>query len=91
MGDKSDIVLKVIERKGEVIRTTNCCNLQLNIVALQVEKRCWSYYHPPQTLSRNKIWCGKLKIFVEKSRRQFNLMQHAASTCNNKILLRDNV
>ena len=25
--------------KGEVIRATNCCNLQRNIVALQVEKR----------------------------------------------------
>ena len=44
MGDKSDIVLKVIERKGEVIRATNCCNLQLNIVALQVEEKCCSYY-----------------------------------------------
>ena len=26
-----------------------------NIVALQVEKRCYTYYHPAQTLSRNKI------------------------------------
>ena len=26
-----------------------------NIVALQVEKRCCTHYHPPQTLSRNKI------------------------------------
>ena len=25
--------------KGEVIRATNCCNLQRNIVALQVKKR----------------------------------------------------
>ena len=55
MGDKSDIVLKVIERKGEVIRATNCCNLQLNIVALQVEKRFCTYYHPPQTLSRKNL------------------------------------
>ena len=52
--------------KSEVIRATNCCNLQRNIVALQVEKRCWPYYHPPQTLSRNKICCCKLKKFVEK-------------------------
>ena len=29
--------------------------LARNIVALQVEKRCCTYYHPPQTLSRNKI------------------------------------
>ena len=54
---------------------------------LQVEKRCCTYYHPPRTLSRNKIL---LKKFVGKSRRQFNLLQHAASTYNNKILLRDN-
>ena len=42
-------------RKGEVIRTTNCCNLQRNIVALQIEKRCCTYYHPPETLLSNKI------------------------------------
>ena len=29
--------------------------LARNNVALQVEKRCCTYYHPPQTLSRNKI------------------------------------
>ena len=29
--------------------------LPRNIVALQVEKRCCTYYHPPQTLSRNKM------------------------------------
>ena len=63
-----------------------------NIVALQVEKRCWPYYHPPQTFSRNKIiCCCKLKKFVEKSRRQLNLLQHASATCNNEILSRDSV
>ena len=36
--------------------------MQHNIVALQVEKRCCTYYHPPQTLSRNKI----LLLQVEK-------------------------
>ena len=36
--------------------------MQRNTVALQVEKRCWPYYHPPQTLSRNKI----LLLQVEK-------------------------
>ena len=83
--------------KGEVIRATNCCNLQRSIGTLQVEKRYWSYYHLPQTLSndnplsRNKICCCNLKKFVEKNRRQFNSMQHAASTCNNEILLRVNV
>ena len=35
-------------KNDEVIRATNCCNLQRNIVALQVEKRCCTYYHPPQ-------------------------------------------
>ena len=29
--------------------------LSRNIAALQVEKRCWPFYHPPQTLSQNKI------------------------------------
>ena len=63
-----------------------------NIVALQVEKRCCTYYHPPQTMSRNKILLLQVeKNIVEKSRRQFNLLQHAASTCNDEILLRDNV
>ena len=62
-----------------------------SIVALQVETRCCTYYRPPQTLSRNKICCCKLKKCVEKSRRHFNLLQHAASTCNNEILFRDNV
>ena len=45
------------KQTNEVIRATNCCNLQCNIVALQVEKRCCTYYHPLQTLSRNKICC----------------------------------
>ena len=31
-------------RKGEVIRETNYCNLQRNVVALQVEKRCRTYF-----------------------------------------------
>ena len=43
-----DVKLYTDHYKGEVIRATNCCNLQ-------VEKRCCAYYHPPQTLSRNKI------------------------------------
>ena len=34
-----------------------------------------------------KFCCCKLK----KSRRKFNSLQHAASTCNNEILLRGNV
>ena len=50
--------------KGELIRATNWCNLHRNIVALQVEKRSWPCYHPPQTLSRNKICCCKLKKCV---------------------------
>ena len=59
----------------------NCCNLQRNgIVALQVEKRCCTSYHPPQTLSRNKICCCKLKKFVEKRRRQFNMLLQLPTT-----------
>ena len=49
-------------------------------------------YHPPQILSRNKILLLQVeKKIVEKSRRQFNFLQRAASICNNEILLRDNV
>ena len=35
-------------------------------------------YHPPERSC-------KLKTFVEKISYQFNLLQHAASTCNNEI------
>ena len=57
-------------------------NVQRNIVALQVEKRCCTYYHPPQTLSRNKLLLLQVenicwKKSVGKSTRQFNF----ASTC----------
>ena len=69
--------------KGEVIRATNCCNLQRNIVALQVEKRRCTYYHPPQTLSRDKILllhvevacCSKLCWRLLFSTRFFYLQQ----------------
>ena len=30
-------------------------------------------------------------IFLKKVDRQFNILKHAASTCHNKLLLRDNV
>ena len=65
--------------------------LARNIVALQVEKRCWPYYHPPQALSRNKIsllqveaaCCSKLNWRLLFSTNFFNLQQ--------QILLRDDV
>ena len=44
-------------------------------------KRCCTYYHKPQTLPRNKI----LLLQVE------NLLRHAASTCNNEIVLRGDI
>ena len=79
----------VDERPG----STGNIFLQLgrNIVALQVEKRCWPYYHPPQTLSRNQIsllqveaaCCIKLNWRLLSSTNVFNLQQ--------QILLRDNV
>ena len=66
-------------------------HLQCNIVVLQVEKRCCTYYHPPQTLSRNKILlsqveaacCIKLNWRLLFATIFFNLQQ--------QILLRDNV
>ena len=62
--------------------------LARNIVALQIEKRGCTYYRPPQTLSRNKICCCKLKKFVEKSRRHFNLLQQVGgNTANNAFQL----
>ena len=60
-----------------VIRATFFFNLQRN----NVEKRCCTYYHKPQTLPRNKI----LLLQVE------NLLPHAASTCNNEIVLRGDI
>ena len=58
--------------------------LSRNIVALQVEKRCCTYYHPLQTLSRNKIsllqveaaCCIKLNWRLLFSTNVFNLQQH---------------
>ena len=68
--------------------STNQFFLQLarNIVALQVEKRCWPYYNPPQTLSRNKIsllqveaaYCSKLKW-------RLHFVKQIFATCNNKF------
>ena len=45
------------EFSASSLNNTGNIFLQLarNIVALQVEKLCCRYYHPPQTLSRNKI------------------------------------
>ena len=64
------------------MQATNYCNLpRNNIIALEIEERCYTYYHPPQTLSRNKIsllqveaaCCSKLKTtFFNK---YFNLQQ----------------
>ena len=54
--------------------------LACNIVALQVEKRCWAYYHPPQTLSRNKI----LLLQVEKI--CWKKVDACGSTCCNMLL-----
>ena len=63
--------LTIVGKFARAEPSTNQFFLQLarNIVALQVEKRCWPCYHPPQTLSRNKIsllqveaaCCSKLK------------------------------
>ena len=39
---------------GEVTQATNCCNLQHNIVALQVEKQ-WLYYHLPTRITTSNI------------------------------------
>ena len=41
--------------KGQVIRATFSHNLSRNIVALQVEKRCWPYYHPRSQLVTQQI------------------------------------
>ena len=68
---------------------SNKSNIFLQL-ATQVEKRCCTYYRPPQTLSGNKMLQVE-KFVKEKSKRQLNLLQHAAWTCNNRILLRDNV
>ena len=76
--------------KSEVIQAINCCNLQRNIVALQVQKRCCTrYYHPPQTLSRNKISLLQVEAACCTKLNWRLLFQQIFSTsCNNKILLR---
>ena len=54
-----------------VIRATFFFNLQRN----NVEKRCCTYYHKPQTLPRNKI----LLLQVE------NLLRHALQLATTKL------
>ena len=62
--------------RGEVIRATNCCNLQRNNVTLQViEERCCTYYHISQTLSRNKIPSWQVKAACCSKLNFFNLQQ----------------
>ena len=54
--------------------------LARNVVALQVEKRCCTYYHPPQTLSRKveAACCIKLNW-------RLLFFQQIFSTFNNKF------
>ena len=67
---------------GWTVGVESRINISRNIVALQVEKRC-TYYHPPQTLSRNKIsllqveaaCCIKLNWRLLFSTNFFNLQQ----------------
>ena len=63
--------------KGEVIRATNCCNLQRNIVALQVENRCCTYYHPPQTLFNMLQHAATTKFCC------VTMFEVGGNTCNN--------
>ena len=51
--------------KGQVIRATFSLNFSRNI-ALQVEKRCCSYYHRLLNFPRNKFQCCKLKNLLQK-------------------------
>ena len=54
--------------KGQVIRETFSFNLSWNILALQGEKRCCSYYHRVlNNFPRNKFQCCKLQIFVSRN------------------------
>ena len=79
------IILGTYIHKGPVIRATFFFNLQCNIVALlhvSVVARITTHL---KHCHATRFCCCKLKKFVEKSRRQFNLLQHAASTCNNKF------
>ena len=56
-----------------------------NIVALQVEKRCCTYYHPPQTLLRNKISLLQVEAACCVKLNWGQLFQRIFSTCNNKF------
>ena len=58
------------------IRATNCCNLQRNIVALEVEKRCCAYYHHSNIVTQQN--------FVVASWRSMLQQVELASTFFNK-------
>ena len=62
--------------------------LSSNIVALQVEKRCCTYYHPPQTLSRNKISLLKVEAaFFNKFFQLSTMFEVSGNTANNAFQL----
>ena len=60
----------------------SCSNLLLVLLHLKSPAQ-YSDVETHKHCDATKFRCCKLKKFVEKSRRQFNLMQHATSTCNN--------
>ena len=60
--------------------------------ALQVKKRCCTYYHAPTSTHchATQFRCCKLKQHVAESWTGIYFFQQIFSTCDNKILLRNN-
>ena len=77
--------------KGPVIQATFLFNFQCSIVALQVEKRCSTYYHPTQPLLCNKILkkvdasstCCNMLFQLAIT----NVFEVGGNTCNNAFQL----
>ena len=56
---------------------TGNISVQLNVAELQVEKRCWSYYHPLETSPLSNIFLLRVEINLLKINWcQFNLLRN---------------
>ena len=83
--------------KSEVIRATHCCNLQHNIVALQVEKCCCTYITTHlKHCHATKFRCCKLLAstffdkFLQLATTKFccvTMFEVGGNTCNNGFQL----
>ena len=72
-----------VEIKSLAIRATFFLNFQRNnVLRFKLKSLVARITTHLKHFRATKFCCCKLKTFVEKSRRRFNLLQHAASPCN---------